>query len=103
MINTAPTPTRNGRPLKPCTLKLLSQLTPEEHEVYGDLVAPTLRGHRRIEQERISLQVALCAIRGVVTLPSKMDIEWRVSRRLRGLEVGAVARRIGFHTRACLS
>jgi hypothetical protein len=55
---------RNGVPLKPGIPKPLLQLTSDERTVYDRLVDPALQSHRRVEQERIPLQVAVNAITG---------------------------------------
>lgn len=53
---------RNGDPLWPSAPKQLPHLSPDEGTVYHRLLDPRWAGHRRIEQERIPLQVAVAAI-----------------------------------------
>jgi hypothetical protein len=57
----------NGILLKPGSPKPLPHLTPDERSVYNRLVDPALRSHRRIEQERIPLQVALDTLTASMT------------------------------------
>src|SRR5215470_4819484 len=61
---------QNGRPLKPGSPKPLPQLTPDERAVYNRLIDPAFEGHRRIEQERIPLQVAVDTLIAHVSVPS---------------------------------
>lgn len=49
---------QNGNLLNPEKPKPLTRLTPDELEAYDRLANPSFLGHRRIEQERIPLQVA---------------------------------------------
>lgn len=49
---------RHGNPLKPGIPKDLPHLTAEERSVYELVLAPDLKSHRRIEQERIPLSEA---------------------------------------------
>ncbi|UDY23666.1 DUF3322 and DUF2220 domain-containing protein [Nocardioides sp. Kera G14] len=51
-----------GRPLGPRTPREVSLLTPSERELYLLLCSPDWRRHRRIEQERIPLDVARLAL-----------------------------------------
>jgi hypothetical protein len=53
---------KHGSPLTPSNPRDLADLTAEERAVYDRLVSQNHRGHRRIEQERIPLQVAVAAI-----------------------------------------
>ena len=53
---------RHGNLLKPSNAKPLPHLTTEERHMYQRLVALELPGHRRVEQERIPLRVALDAL-----------------------------------------
>jgi len=57
----------NGHPLKPGSPKPLPQLSPDERSVYSLLVDPALQSHRRIEQERIPLRIAVDAITACMT------------------------------------
>ncbi|MGH3758612.1 Wadjet anti-phage system protein JetD domain-containing protein [Actinophytocola sp.] len=58
---------QNGNPLKLGKPKLLPQLTPDEQEVYNRLADPAFPGHRRIEQERIPLQVAVDTLKSRIS------------------------------------
>ena len=59
---TAPTPTTNGNPSRPAPRKPLPHLTDAERAVYDRLTDPDWTGHRRIEQERIPLTLALAEL-----------------------------------------
>ncbi|WNV90358.1 Wadjet anti-phage system protein JetD domain-containing protein [Umezawaea sp. Da 62-37] len=50
---------RHGKPLEPRPARPVPYLTEPEHTLYHRLIAPTWIRHRRIEQERIPLIVAL--------------------------------------------
>ncbi|MEU5849432.1 Wadjet anti-phage system protein JetD domain-containing protein [Saccharopolyspora shandongensis] len=50
---------RHGKPLGPRPARPVPHLTEAEHTLYHQLIAPTWARHRRIEQERIPLTVAL--------------------------------------------
>lgn len=54
---------RHGKPLQPRPPATVAQLTAAERTLYDHLVSPSCPGHRRVEQERIPLAVALKAIR----------------------------------------
>lgn len=56
---------KHGVLLTPGEPKLLPHLTVEERDVYKLLLASSHQGHRRVEQERIPLKVALRAVSGV--------------------------------------
>jgi hypothetical protein len=51
-----------GRELLPREPRSVQQLSARESQLYHQLVSPTWQRHRRIEQERIPLTVALGAI-----------------------------------------
>jgi hypothetical protein len=53
---------KNQAPLRPGTPKPLDELQPHERAVYHRLLDATHAGHRRVEQERIPLDVALAAV-----------------------------------------
>jgi hypothetical protein len=53
---------RNGHPLKAGVPKPVPHLTDQERSVYQRLLDAQLRGHRRIEQERMPLQVAVDSV-----------------------------------------
>jgi len=53
---------KNNAPLRPGTPKPLDELHPHERAVYHRILDPGHTGHRRIEQERIPLDVALAAV-----------------------------------------
>mgnify|MGYP003582723502 CR=1 FL=1 len=53
---------QHGRPLQAGAVRLGGPLRPGERAVYERLCSPDLTGHRRIEQERIPLDVALDAV-----------------------------------------
>ncbi|MGW5739981.1 Wadjet anti-phage system protein JetD domain-containing protein [Amycolatopsis sp. NPDC003861] len=53
---------QKGVPLKPATPKALPLLAPGERDVYNLLLCPDLRGHRRVEQERLPLSLAADAV-----------------------------------------
>ncbi|GII95113.1 Wadjet anti-phage system protein JetD domain-containing protein [Sinosporangium siamense] len=57
---------RNGKPLQPGVPKPLPHLTDAERAVYQRLLDPALRGHRRIEQERVPLSVANVAVQSAI-------------------------------------
>lgn len=57
---------QNGRELLPAAPRLVDQLRPDELAVYLRLVDAAHAGHRRIEQERIPLDVALGALRSLL-------------------------------------
>ncbi|MEU6266230.1 Wadjet anti-phage system protein JetD domain-containing protein [Saccharopolyspora shandongensis] len=50
---------RHGKPLGPRPARPVPHLTEAERTLYHQLIAPTWTRHRRIEQERIPLTVAL--------------------------------------------
>lgn len=54
-----------GRPLTSREPRLVPHLTAEESQLYFQLVLPTWERHRRVEQERIPLGVAVAQIPGV--------------------------------------
>jgi hypothetical protein len=54
---------RKGTPLHPGDPKLLPDLAPHELAVYHRLLDPGLHTHRRIEQERIPLDIAAACVR----------------------------------------
>jgi hypothetical protein len=51
-----------GQPLKPSTPKALPHLTSTERELYDCLTAPDWDRYRRVEQERIPMDVALSSL-----------------------------------------
>jgi hypothetical protein len=53
----------HGRPLEPRVARSVPHLTAEECALYQQLISPTWSKHRRIEQERIPLAVAIGDIR----------------------------------------
>ncbi len=53
---------RKNRPLLPGEPKTLAHLDAAEDEMYRRLLSPDHHGHRRVEQERIPLDVALKAV-----------------------------------------
>ena len=53
---------KKNKPLGPGMPKPLSYLTPGERAVYERVLDVALTGHRRIEQERIPLEVARSTI-----------------------------------------
>jgi hypothetical protein len=53
---------RHGKPLEPRPPAAVAQLTADERALYEHLASPACPGHRRIEQERIPLTVALEAV-----------------------------------------
>lgn len=57
---------KNNVPLKRGEPKPLPHLTATERTVYHRILDPTHTGHRRIEQERIPLSVALAAVSGAL-------------------------------------
>lgn len=59
---------RKNRALVPSEPKVLPYLSAAENEMYRRLVAPGHLGHRRVEQERIPLDVALRAVVSAVGL-----------------------------------
>jgi hypothetical protein len=57
----------NGKPVKLLPRKLLPELSPSESEIYDNLSDPAWVGHRRFEQERVPLPIALAHVQRVVT------------------------------------
>lgn len=55
---------KNNKPLGPGTPKPLPCLTDDERTVYERILAATHQGHRRVEQERIPLRIALGCVEG---------------------------------------
>jgi hypothetical protein len=53
---------RHGKPLQARTPRETPHLTPAERAIYENLCSPTWTRHRRIEQERIPLHIALDAV-----------------------------------------
>lgn len=57
---------RHGRALRAGVRRSVDRLRPSERDVYERLVDEGHRGHRRVEQERIPLGVALDAVRALM-------------------------------------
>ncbi|WIX83479.1 DUF2220 family protein [Amycolatopsis carbonis] len=59
---------RHGKPLQPRAPRPAPYLTSAERTLYEDLCSPSWRHHRRIEQERIPLDLARAAVSNICTL-----------------------------------
>lgn len=56
----------NGEPVRLLPRKPLAELTPSEREIYVNLSDPEWASHRRFEQERVPLPVALTHVQGII-------------------------------------
>jgi hypothetical protein len=63
----------NGKPVKLLPRKPLVHLTASEREIYNNLSDPAWAGHRRFEQERVPLPVALLHIQRVLGAEARTE------------------------------
>lgn len=64
---------KNGKPLGPRPARPVPYLTDVERTLYEQLISPSWTRHRRVEQERIPLSVALEHVLGARPLSASLD------------------------------
>jgi hypothetical protein len=62
-----------GNPIKLSNRRTLTKLTHAERQLYERLTDPGWSGHRRVEQERIPLTIALAAVQSAIETPHSAD------------------------------